>query len=659
MKKRKKSIKGKSQSIKKTLLRGMIGLTVTVCLLSGLTSAIILYRDSVNNMNTRLQENMTAYNHSVQNAIETFKTKAEAIAADPEITNPSKTQAERDERMSELAKKYGFASVAVSDPTGKTSDGADISQRDYFSQSMSGKTYISSPIVKATTHQTVLVVSAKITNGNYNGIIMATLLSDTFSKMISDVSIGTSGYGFIVDKTGTIVAHKNQDIVSDSTNYIDLAKKNTAYSGMASVIQNMKSGKTGLQTTEFEGNKLTISYANISDTDGWSIGVAAETSEMLSSFYEAIVITLVMVALFILLSIFVAFRIAKPIADPITALVGRVETLADGDLHSEVPKIDSENEIGVLSKSFTKTIETLNGYIGEISDILSSLKSGDCTVKTHQNYQGDFVTIRDSLEGIINNLNDMFMKVRSSADQVAAGAEQVSNAAQSLSQGATEQASSIEELSATITEINAKTAENASSASDANALSTETAQRMEEGWQQMQQMIEAMAGISDSSMQIQKIIKTIQDIAFQTNILSLNAAVEAARAGSAGKGFAVVADEVRNLAGKSADAAKNTSELIENSLSAVKKGKEIADATGKSFQSILDASEKSGKLISRIADSSNEQAVSISQITQGVEQISSVVQMNSATSEESAAASEELSSQAQVMKDTLAFLKLK
>ncbi|HCR42954.1 MAG TPA: hypothetical protein DIV41_00085 [Ruminococcaceae bacterium] len=646
-------------SIKETLLRGMIGLTVTVCLLSGIANAVVLYRDSADNMDTRLQENMTAYNHSVQNAISNYKTKVEAIAADSDITDPAKTQEERNAEMSQLAEKYGFAAVAVADANGKTSDNADVSKRDYFTQSMAGKTYVSSPLVKSTTHQTVLVVSAKITSGNYDGIVMATLLSDTFSKMIRDVSIGKSGYGFITDKKGTIVAHKNQQTVTNATNYINMAQKDSAYSGMASVIKNMKAGQTGLQTVKFNGNKLAVSYSKISNTDGWAIGVTAKTSEMLGNFYRAIGITAAITVLFIVLSILLAVRIAKPIADPITALVGRIEKLADGDIHSEVPQINSNNEIGALSRSFTKTVGTLKGYVGEISDVLSSLKNGDCTVETRQDYRGDFVAIRNSLEGIIGNLNGMFKKVRSSADQVAAGAEQVSNAAQSLSQGATEQASSIEELSASITEINDKTGKNAEGATHANTLSAEASRRMEEGRQQMRQMVSAMAAISDSSMQIQKIIKTIQDIAFQTNILSLNASVEAARAGEAGKGFAVVADEVKNLAGKSAAAARNTSELIENSLSAVRNGGEIANATEKSFNAILETSEKTGQLIGDIATSSNEQAASISEVMQGVEQISSVVQTNSATSEESAAASEELSSQAKVMKDTLAFLKLK
>jgi len=290
---------------------------------------------------------------------------------------------------------------------------------------------------------------------------------------------------------------------------------------------------------------------------------------------------------------------------------------------------------------------------------LDSLAEGDCTVETHEDYKGDFVTIKTALNTIVSNLNRMFSDINQSADQVASGADQVSSGAQALSQGATEQASSIEELSASITEIAGQVNQNATNSAAANKTSIEASAEVTHGNEQMQQMIGAMVEISDSSKQIGKIIKTIEDIAFQTNILALNAAVEAARAGTAGKGFAVVADEVRNLASKSAEAAKNTTVLIESSIKAVENGTKIADETGKSLSVIIEGVQKTSDLIAEISKSSNEQATAINQVTQGVDQISAVVQTNSATSEESAATSEELSGQAQVLKDTLAFFKLK
>lgn len=636
----------------------MIGLAAGICVLVGVTSSYILYTESMNNMKTRLNEDANAYNQSVQNAIQTYKLSIEAIAQDTLITDSRLTKEGRNAHLNQLAEKYGFESVITVDIEGNSSEGKNLADYEYIQEASSGGTYISSTEMNGT--KTVLNVATQIQNGTSSSrIVVGRISSDLFSKMISGVAVGQSGYGFITDKDGKIIAHKNQSVVSAMTNYIDLAKKDSTYAGAAEVVKNMKGGKSDIQHINFNGTDMTISYQKIPGADGWSIGIAAKSSEMLDGFYKGIAVTAAMTILFLLVSAFIAFRIAKPIVNPIVSLVTRIEKLAEGDLHSEVPLVKSSDEIGVLSQSFTRTANNLRGYVGEISDVLTSLKEGDCTVEAKQNYGGDFAPIKDSLEGIIDNLNRMFTEIRIAADQVSGGAGQVSNAAQSLSQGATEQASSIEELSMSIEEINTKIRNSAASASEANRLSAEATKEMELGRGQMEKMVAAMGDISQSSEKIQNIIKTIEDIAFQTNILSLNAAVEAARAGEAGKGFSVVADEVRNLAAKSAEAAKSTSELIEGSLEAVRNGSRIAEETQKSFRTILESTEKTNALIGSISSDANEQASAIGQVTQGVEQISAVVQTNSATSEESAAASEELNGQAQAMKQTLAVLKLK
>ena len=244
------------------------------------------------------------------------------------------------------------------------------------------------------------------------------------------------------------------------------------------------------------------------------------------------------------------------------------------------------------------------------------------------------------------------IEIKNSSDQVSSGA-------QALSQGATEQASSIEQLSASIIEISDQVRSNAVNANNATSLVESVGKEIDRSNIHMQEMIRAISEISDKSAQIGRIIKTIDDIAFQTNILALNAAVEAARAGAAGKGFAVVADEVRNLAGKSAQAASETTELIESSISAVLNGTRIADETAESLSSVVTGASKITSLMQDISKASNEQANSIGQVTQGIEQISGVVQTNSATAEESAAASEELSAQAQLLNSLVSKFKMR
>jgi methyl-accepting chemotaxis protein len=253
----------------------------------------------------------------------------------------------------------------------------------------------------------------------------------------------------------------------------------------------------------------------------------------------------------------------------------------------------------------------------------------------------------------------MFFEINSAANQVSSGSVQIADGAQLLAQGATEQSATVQELSASVTEVNSKTKANASLADDAKKLGEDIKLNAERGNSQMEQMIKAVGEISDSSTAISKVIKIIDDIAFQTNILALNAAVEAARAGQHGKGFAVVADEVRSLAAKSAEAAKNTSELIATSIEKSEQGAVISKETAESLNHIVEGIMQSSELVTKIAQSSNEQSTEISQIGHAIDQVSQVVQQNSATAEESAAASEEMSGQATMLQQLISQFKLK
>lgn len=287
------------------------------------------------------------------------------------------------------------------------------------------------------------------------------------------------------------------------------------------------------------------------------------------------------------------------------------------------------------------------------------MASGDFTIEMDMDYLGEFASIKDSGNKIIGTLNDALSQIHRASNQVASGSEQVSSGAQSLSQGATEQASSIEELAATINELSEQVKQTAQNSGDINVLVEAAGNGVEGSNQQMKEMMSAMTRINESSSEIEKIIKTIEDIAFQTNILALNAAVEAARAGTAGKGFAVVADEVRSLASKSAEAAKDTTVLINHSLEAVAEGTRIARETQSSLLNVVEKAQKITVGMAKITEAASMQAEGIAQVTTGVDQISSVVQTNAATAEESAATSQELSSQSSLLKDLVGRFRLK
>jgi methyl-accepting chemotaxis protein len=334
-------------------------------------------------------------------------------------------------------------------------------------------------------------------------------------------------------------------------------------------------------------------------------------------------------------------------------LIEESDALADA---TRLGNLEVRGDEAKFEGGYRRIIDGMNNTMGafakpirESVEVLKEFAQGNLTVEMAGDYEGEYSKIKTSLNHAIQSFNELLSEINNSATQVSVGSKQVSDASQSLAQGATEQASTVEELTSSITEIAAQTKENATNASQANSLCAQVKTQAAEGNQQMSQMLNSMKDINESSTNIAKIIKVIEDIAFQTNILALNAAVEAARAGQYGKGFAVVADEVRNLAAKSANAAKETTALIEGSTNRVATGTKFANETAEKLSVIAQNVEKSAEIVSRIATASGQQATAIAQVDQGLEQVSSVVQTNSATAEESAASSEELSGQADVL----------
>ena len=476
------------------------------------------------------------------------------------------------------------------------------------------------------------------------------LLDELKSRMGCEFTIfegDTRAYTTVIQNGERVVGTKLSSSLSST-----VLQQGQSYVGKA-VILDEEYLCSYVPTRDAAGNISGLIFAGISGTEA--------SRQILLTVILSSVVSLIVIAICIMvLAAYLKKTVSAPLAE-ITRVAGYLEQGRLGLSSGEEIRVGvrSNDEIGELGRIFEETILRLRSYIGEIAGVLDSIAGGDLTNSAQQDYVGDFMSIKESLDSIVARLNDTMYQIRNSAEQVASGSDQVSTSAQALAQGATEQASSVEELSATISDISGNAQRTAQATREAGQFVEQAGAQLGISVEYVKNLNLAMERISSSSQEISKIIAAIENIAFQTNILALNAAVEAARAGSAGKGFAVVADEVRNLANKSDEAAKATKDLIESSIAAVTEG---SDVVSKVTEALERTSESAGGVTAKmsiVVEEVESQTVSISQITEGIDQISGVVQNNSATSEQSAAASEELSSQASLLKGLVASFRLK
>ena len=489
--------------------------------------------------------------------------------------------------------------------------------------------------------------------GNVLGVATVDLYLESIHEGLSSVKIFDTGYIVVVNETGSILYCPDLNLVGTDAKSAGLLYEQPAAGEDAHITQinSYIDGQTAHVTTV----PLELNQAD----SKFYISIVTPDKEANAVYYKMLTILFVIFILVGLVILLVVSVVTGQIMSPLimfSEFIKKAGTTGDISIApedeetiEEYAKIDDE-----IGQYINSTVQLVT-HLREVDRTLKSVSEGDLTTDIVLLSESD--TLGQSLKNMTGSLDKMFIDINSSTEQVSTAAKQIADSAQSLAQGATQQAASIEELSGSISEISQTTTINAKMADNAAELANQIMNNAEKGSGQMVEMISAVKEMNEASQSIGKIIKTIDDIAFQTNILALNAAVEAARAGQHGKGFAVVADEVRSLAAKSAEAAKDTSELIENSMEKAEFGARIASETSASLEEIVAGINESNKLISDIARLSEEQSVGTEQINDGIEQVAEVVQQNSAIAEESAAAAEEMNAQADVLQGLISYFK--
>lgn len=644
------------KTVKGKLLGRILSVIIIGIVVIGILGSYLNFHSTQATLETTLSELALQTSVRLENRLSRYVAIVKEIGMDMRMGDDF-TVKEKLDFLQRRAATYGFSERGYIDKDGwgyETPDDVIDYRTDHcYIKGMGNEEFVFGP--QDVGGRPIIYFCAPIKKGGYNngeiiGVVYFGIESSMLHDIIDEIHVGQSGRTYIMDENGTYIACMDQKYVDEGMNNVNHTHKDNIEFDCRSELENQAISITDPNSTVFGqvsggGVDRYLAYSLIGGTDGWIIGVTTEVNEWMSDTIFAIVITIIVGLVIIVVAIIICIVTANGIANSIKKTVGVMNDVASGNLNVSV-KHTSDDETGQLADSINSTINSLNAYMREISRLCKQLADGDFNIQRQIEFNGDFVSIIEALNNLAYGLSDTMQQIDISAANVNRGAEQISNGATSLASGTTEQASSIQELASIISTLKDKVDTNAKNAEEANQKANQVGEKMSLSNNHMKEMVIAMNNISDKSNEISNIIKTIEDIAFQTNILALNAAVEAARAGTAGKGFAVVADEVRNLASKSAEAATNTTELIQQTIKAVESGSHIVEETAESLNSSIGVTNQTIKLINNIWTASSKQATMIEQVNTGIDQISSVVQTNSATAEQSAASSEELNSQA-------------
>ena len=479
-------------------------------------------------------------------------------------------------------------------------------------------------------------------NGETALYLMGVYKYDLLNDVISGINLGRSGMAYMVNQEGVVTGHPSQSLVLNQSTLGQLS------GGSGDAAERITTDETGAMEYTVDGEKMLVAFSPVRGTH-WSLVIQIPKSDYSHFINGAMLISIFATLVGLTVSVLLILRFARSISRPVKRVTDRMVALSNGDLHTEVLPVSTGDELEVMTQTLDDTLESINRYISDIQQVLTRVAEGDLRTGPQVDYKGDFELIRGSLHTITQSMNETLLGFRAAADRLTAMAEQLSGQAAQLHQASMEQNQSAEELVHEVTHVKDRLADVADSSDQTRSQTEEIARRVQSANEQMAALSSAMDDISANAQQITKLAKDIEDIAFQTNILSLNASVEAARAGAAGKGFAVVANEVKQLAAKSAEAAQSATEMVNNTKTIIQTGVVLTADTADSLQAISDVSTQISAISDQLAAAVQGQGLALTVMEERIAAISSVADRNLQNAGETEQSSGSLAKEAETL----------